>query len=93
MRNEWETVSVSGSTQLCITTTRLQCAANEIASIAIVDGRFHCSRSAVIGSSPAARRAGSHDARAEIAKNTTVMLAKVAGSVASLPPALRTSAE
>ena len=33
----------------------------------------YCSRKAVIGSSLAARRAGSHDATAEIAKKTTVM--------------------
>ena len=47
----------------------------------------HSSRSAVVGSSPAARRAGSHEATAAMAKNSTAMAQKVRDRSASRPPA------
>jgi hypothetical protein len=48
----------------------------------------HSSRRAVVGSSPAARRAGSHDAIAEMAKNTTVIAVNVSGSVGFMPTSM-----
>jgi hypothetical protein len=49
---------------------------------------IHSSRKATVGSRPAARRAGSQDAMAVIAKKTTATAAKVGGSVAVTPTSM-----
>src|ERR671925_2068762 len=49
---------------------------------------FYPSLNAVVGSKPAARRAGSHDDTAVMAKNTTTIAANVSGSVAFTPTSI-----